>query len=153
MKFGCQSGTGWGRTRGNVISHVLSSSFLHLCKNDYDSQACIHMYILKMFHKLKSVENLINYRLMNIEYTNRSNYYHFIAGIVLAVVGIVLNPNWIGRGKSWPCRLWSQIAEKLIKYFIWKNTCSCRNIFRIFLNFWQDLKKWLFFLRTFWHTF
>ncbi len=34
---------------------------------------------------------------MNIEYTNRSNYYHFIAGIVLAVV--VLTPIGLGEVK------------------------------------------------------
>ncbi len=27
-----------------------------------------------------------------------------------------------------------------------KNTFSCRNIFQIFLNFWHDLNKWLFYV-------
>jgi hypothetical protein len=54
-----------------------------------------------------------------------------------------LNPNWTGRGQSWPRQLWPQIAGKLIKYFVYYFlTYSCRNVFRIFLNFWHDLKKW-----------
>ncbi len=50
---------------------------------------------------------------------------------------------------SWPCRLWPQIVGKLIKYFIlFLNTYSCRNVYRIFFNFWHDLKK-----MTFWRIF
>ncbi len=29
-----------------------------------------------------------------------------------------VNPNWTGRGQSWPCQLWPQIAGKLLKYLI-----------------------------------
>jgi hypothetical protein len=53
-----------------------------------------------------------------------------------------INPNWTGWGQSWPRRLWPQITGKLIQYFVLFFTYSCRNVFRIFLNFWHDLKNW-----------
>jgi hypothetical protein len=55
-----------------------------------------------------------------------------------------LNPNWTGWGQIWPSQLWPKIAGKLIKYHIIFYTYSCKNVFRIFLNFWHDLKKWRF---------
>jgi hypothetical protein len=63
-------------------------------------------------------------------------------GIILYIFCILyINPNWTGWGKSWPCWQWPQTARKLIKYLFFKNTYFCRNVFRIILNFWHDLKK------------
>ncbi len=66
-----------------------------------------------------------------------------IQGAGSLIEQLLFNPNWTGRGQSWPRWLWPQITGKLIKYFIFCFlTYSCRNVFRIFLNFWHDLKKW-----------
>jgi hypothetical protein len=50
---------------------------------------------------------------MNIEYTNRSNYYHFIAGIVLAVV--VLTPIGLGEVKLDLADLDLKLQKNLLK--------------------------------------
>ncbi len=53
---------------------------------------------------------------------------------------VCFNPNCTGQDKSLPCQIWCQIPDKIF-YVPEKNTYSSRNIFRIVLNFRQDVKK------------
>ncbi len=53
-----------------------------------------------------------------------------------------INPTLTRRGQSWPRQLWPHMKGKLIKCL--KNIYYCRNVFRISLKFWHDLKKWRF---------
>ncbi len=54
-----------------------------------------------------------------------------------------LNPNSTGQGQSWSHQLWRQSPDKILTYqIIFYLTYTCRNnVFRIFLNFWHDIKK------------
>ncbi len=62
-----------------------------------------------------------------------------------SLLGNSINPNWTGRGQSWPCQLWPQIAGKLIKYFIFFYLFLQKRLPYLFeLFFLHDLKKWLF---------
>jgi hypothetical protein len=75
------------------------------------------------------------------------NSKHFFVNLALPLKRQLtyITPNCTGRGQSWPCQLWHQIPDKILIYPIFKKiTYSFRNVFRIFLNFWYDLKKWWF---------
>jgi hypothetical protein len=51
------------------------------------------------------------------------------------------NPNCTRQGQNWPRRHWCQIPNKILLYRILENTYFCLNIFRIFFNFSQGVKK------------
>ncbi len=54
------------------------------------------------------------------------------------------NPNSTRQGQNWPRRHWCQITNKILMYRILENTYFCLNIFRIFFNFRQGVKKFHF---------
>jgi hypothetical protein len=94
------------------------SSGGHTC-----THTLLQIIITNMTGQQKNTYKL-NY--INLIYSQRSGG---LAGLNPSVRNTICT----GQGQSWTCRLWCQIARKLVKYFIFfLNTCSCRNILQIF---------------------
>jgi hypothetical protein len=75
-------------------------------------------------------------------YTNKKRTWVYVLGVYRAG-----NSSWLCRARSkLTSPIWRQILNKIPMYQILKNTYSCKNILRIFLNFIQDTKKWCFYV-------